>query len=343
MENKNQKENVTVIKVDIWSVVKIVLIFLALWFLYLIRDVVLIVFAAGLLAAIITPAVDFFERRKLPRWFGALLVYVIIILVLILIGLAVIPTVIEQTKLLMVQVPEFLKSLLARFSVQSRGEFLDLLQNWLSKAGASGKTFFSILGTVAGQTVSFFMVLVIAFYLSVKKGTLNLFFDSIVPEKYQKFLKHFAASVQKEIGAWGRGLLLLSLCVGILVYLGLSILGVKYALTLAVIAGLTEFVPYIGPLLALIPALIIAFSQSSTLGLFVIILYVIIQQIENVLLSPYVMHRTLGLDPLFVILVVLVGAKIAGPIGIILAVPAATIISILVKDYLKHKQKVVQA
>ncbi|MBL7142003.1 AI-2E family transporter [Patescibacteria group bacterium] len=343
MENKNNKENVTVIKFDIWSIAKIVLVLVGLWVLYLLRDVILIVLVAGLLAAIITPMVNYFERKKIPRWLGALFIYLGILLILISVGLAIVPTVVSQTKLLIDQIPEFLRSVLSRFQASSQKQFVDLLDSWLSKSALSTKSVFSLLGTVAGQVISFIMVFVLSFYMSVRKKGARPFVGSLIPEKYQKFLGSFMVSVQKEIGAWARGLCALCLFVGVLVYIGLSILGVKYALTLAVIAGLTEVVPYIGPWLGAIPAVIIALTQSPTLVLLVIILYVIIQQVENHLISPYIMHRAVGLDPLVIILALLVGGKLAGPIGMVLAVPAATIIAILIRYYLEHREKVIES
>ena len=343
MENKNHKENVTVIKFDIWSIAKIVLVLIGLWVLYLLRDIILIVLVAGLLAAIITPMVNFFEKKKIPRWFGALFVYLGILLILILIGLAIVPALVTQTKLFVDQIPEFLRSVLNRFQAGSQKQFIDMLNGWLGKSALSGKTIFSVLGSVAGQVVSFLMVFVLAFYMSVRKKGAKSFINFLVPEKYQKFLEHFIISVQTEIGAWVRGLCMLCLFVGVIAYIGLTILGVKYALTLAVIAGLTEVVPYLGPWLGAIPAVIIALTQSPTLALFVIILYVIIQQIENTLVSPYVMHRAVGLDPLVIILALLIGGKLAGPVGMILAVPSATIIAILIRYYLKYKQKVIES
>lgn len=343
MENKNNKENVTVIKFDIWSIAKIVLVLVGLWVLYLLRDVILIVLVAGLLAAIITPMVNYFERKKIPRWLGALFIYLGILLILISVGLAIVPTVVSQTKLLIDQIPEFLRSVLSRFQASSQKQFVDLLDSWLSKSALSTKSVFSLLGTVAGQVISFIMVFVLSFYMSVRKKGGRPFVGSLIPEKYQKFLGSFMVSVQKEIGAWARGLCALCLFVGVLVYIGLSILGVKYALTLAVIAGLTEVVPYIGPWLGAIPAVIIALTQSPTLVLLVIILYVIIQQVENHLISPYIMHRAVGLDPLVIILALLVGGKLAGPIGMVLAVPAATIIAILIRYYLEHREKVIES
>ncbi len=336
------EEKTTIIKIDFWSVAKIVLAVLVLWFLYLIRDVILILFIAGLLAAIITPAVNYFERKRIPRWIGAVIVYLVVLLILTSIGLAVIPTVVTQSKLLISQLPDFLKSFFGETSTQTKGEFINLLNGWLSKSAISGKTIFSILGTVTGQMVSLFMIFIIAFYLSIKKKSIRVLIDSFILPKYQRFLEHLVIAVQRDIGAWGRGLCFLCLFVGILVYLGLTILGVKYALVLAVIAGLVEVIPYVGPWLSGIIAAIVALPQSSTLALLVIILFIIIQQIENTVVSPYIMHRAVGLDPLVVIIVLLIGGKVAGPIGMILAVPAATIVAIIIRYYLEHKQEVAE-
>ncbi len=341
-QNNPIKENVTVIKIDPWSIIKIILIFLALWLLYVLRDVILIILAAVFLAAVITPMVDYFERKKMPRWLGAFIVFLIIFLILGLLGFAVGPTIVSQTKLFVNNVPEFLKSFLSKISVESRGQFLDLMDQWLSKSTLGNATVFSLLGTVTGQMISFFMVFVIAFYLSVEKKAMRFFLNSVVPIKYRHSSEKFVASAQKEIGAWARGVLLLCLSVGVLTYFGLLILRVKFPLTLSIIAGLTEVIPWVGPWLGAVPAVIIALTQSPTLALLVIILYIVVQQIENMLVLPHVMHRAVGLDPLIVVIVLLVGGKIAGPIGMILSVPIATIIAILIRDYLKQKPKVVE-
>jgi predicted PurR-regulated permease PerM len=143
--------------------------------------------------------------------------------------------------------------------------------------------------------------------------------------------------IQKDIGAWGRGLLVLCLVVGLMDYIGLKILGVNFALALAVLAGVLEVVPWLGPWLAGIPAVVVALTQSPIKALMVAILYIAVQQIENNLIVPQVMRRAIGLNPLLVILILLIGAKLAGPAGIILAVPIVTIIVILIKEYLRIK------
>jgi len=334
------EQKITIIKPDLWSIIKIVGICLGLWLLYIIRDVILIVLVAGLLATIITPMVNYFERRKMPRWLGAFLVYIIIFSVLGLIGLAVVPMAISQTKLFVEQVPGILESFLANASIETQTQFSGLLNQWLNTSPISGKAFFTLLGSVAGQIISFLMILVIAFYLSVKKKGPQSRFSSFLPVKYRRMLKNFTTSSQKEIGDWGRGMLILCLFVGVLTYIGLSVLGVKFALTLALIAGLTELVPYIGPWLGGVPAVMIAFLASPTLALVVIILYIVVQQIQGILITPYVMHKAVGLDPLVVIVVLLIGGKIAGPLGMIIAVPVATILSILFREYSKYKEAV---
>lgn len=343
MNNKFSKENTTLIKLDLWSFAKIILILAVLWILFVIRDIIFIVLVAGLLATVINPIVNFFEKKKVPRWMGAMFIYLGIILILFLIGMAVVPTVISQGKILTDNIPEILESLMLKleniFHFNSESKISNMISDWISKNPLNTGSFFSILGNVAGQIFSGVMIMVIAFYLSVRKKSLYKFFNSLIPEKYQEFVKNFFESVQKEIGAWARGLLILMLFVGTLAYLGLLLLGVKFSLTLAIVAGVTEMIPYIGPWIGGLIAVLIALTQSPALALFVGILFFIIQQIEGAFITPYVMHRSVGLDPLVIILALLVGGKLAGPVGMILAVPTVTIISIVIRYYSKYKEK----
>jgi predicted PurR-regulated permease PerM len=128
------------------------------------------------------------------------------------------------------------------------------------------------------------------------------------------------------------------LIIGVLTFIGLSILGVNFALVLSLIAGLTEFVPIAGPFIGAIPAVLVAFTQSPLKALLVIILYIIIQQLENNLIVPKVMQKVTGLNPVVVIVVMLVGAKIAGIPGVILAIPVTIIGNALLENFFKEKQ-----
>jgi len=132
----------------------------------------------------------------------------------------------------------------------------------------------------------------------------------------------------------------LAVIIGILTYIGLFFLGVKYALVLALVAGILELIPYIGPILAAVPAVILSFFQAPFLSLLVLILYIVIQQLENQIIGPQVMKRTVGLNPIVIIIVILIGAKLAGILGIILAVPVTAAIAEFLKDVRKERVSV---
>jgi predicted PurR-regulated permease PerM len=131
--------------------------------------------------------------------------------------------------------------------------------------------------------------------------------------------------------------MILSLVIFTLTYIGLSILQVKYALVLAMLAGAFELVPYVGPIMAAIPAIFLAFVQLPYLALFVIILYFIIQQLENTFIVPKVMGHVTGLNPIVVLIAVLIGAKIGGIVGTLMAVPVATALSTFLYDFNNHE------
>ena len=152
----------------------------------------------------------------------------------------------------------------------------------------------------------------------------------ILPAK--EYIIDLWARVQRKLGRWLQGQIVLGLIVGILVYLGLSILGVPYALFLAILAGILELIPIAGPLIALVPAAALAFVHSPLLGLLTVFLYGAIQQVENHILVPKVIQRVVGLNPVIVILALLVGGNLAGVVGIILAVPVTTVVVEIFRD-----------
>jgi len=210
--------------------------------------------------------------------------------------------------------------------------FLDNFSNKLNQATSS------IFGTVVGLfggLFSFGIVLVISFYLAVQEKGVKRFFISMTPSEHQHYVSDLINRIQIRIGGWLRGQLLLMLIIGSLTFIGLYFLGVKYALTLALIAGILELIPYIGPFIALIPAVILAFVQSPMLALLVIVLYVVIQQLENYVIVPQVMKKAVNLNPIVIIVVMLIGAKLAGVMGVILSIPLTAAIAEFLKDFQK--------
>jgi len=183
------------------------------------------------------------------------------------------------------------------------------------------------------------MIFVLSFYFIVEEGSFKKFIRSIVPFRHRPYVEDLVGRMQLQVGKWLRGQLLLGLIVGVVIYVGLSLMGVKYALVLALVAGILEVVPYIGPVISAIPAVLIASAQSPLLALLVVILYFLVQQLENHLLVPKIMQKVVGLNPLVIILVILVAVKLAGVLGAIVAVPAATLISVFLKDMFDERDK----
>jgi len=322
------------------TIFRVILISLGFVFLYLIRDILLIVFISVIIAAGISGPVNWLHRRRVPRLLGVIFIYLVILLFLALIVALVFPPLADQIKQLASSFPGFMEKIGLSFKeLWGNYQIEGNLQTLLDKAGnkltqATSSIFSTIIGLFGGL-FSAVIILVISFYLAVQEKGAKRFIISLTPGDHQRYLSDLIDRIEAKIGSWLRGQLLLMLIIGILTYIGLSLLGVKYALTLALIAGLLEIVPFIGPIIAAVPAVILAFVQSPLLALLVLALYIVIQQLENYVILPQVMKKTVGLNPIVIIIVMLIGAKLAGIIGIILSVPLTASIAEFFKDLQK--------
>ncbi|MBI2117413.1 AI-2E family transporter, partial [Candidatus Peregrinibacteria bacterium] len=201
---------------------------------------------------------------------------------------------------------------------------------------------------IAGSVVNFFVrmivVLVLAFFIQSEKESIRLWFRGFFPPHYRAYIDGKIEAIHGKIGQWARGQLLLGLSIGLLTFLALEILGMPYALTLAVLAGFTEFIPYVGPFIAAIPAVLIALTQEGLLWAVILMgVYYVIQWCENNLLVPLIMKRAVGLSPIAIIASMLIGVSFPDflhPIlGLLLAIPATTIVTLFLEDWLALREK----
>jgi predicted PurR-regulated permease PerM len=323
---------------------KAVLFILGLWFLWYVRDIVAMLVAAVMLASLIDPFADWFAKRRIPRGLAVLIVYTVLVAITSIIVILLIPVVIEQSAQLLsnlsisyLDLTESFGQFRAFSESHGLGENLQsTLASFQNGINTSIRSVFSTVKGFFGSITSLLIVLVLAFYMVSEENSLRKYFKSFAPIEYQPYIAQLLTKMQKKIGAWLRGQIILGFIVGIAVYIGLKLLGVEYALLLALIAGIFEIVPYVGPILALIPAAIIGFADSVFIGIAIVILYLVIQQIENNLLVPKVMQKVTGLNPIISIIALLVGIKVAGLIGAILAIPLATMIGVATEDFFKE-------
>lgn len=345
METPNNTKNL-LIKIDTLSVVKILLILIILFVFYLIRDIVFIFIAAIIISFIFSPIVDGLEKRRVPRIWGTIFVYLTLLVIFVGIIVPLVPIFSREVDFLIEKVPAYYERLNqyvggSDYSWSGIGQ--RFLLTWFNKIDWTGYGLFSLLGTFLGGLLVIIAIFIIAFYITIQKDSLGPGLKFLIPSKYRNDFSRLIDLIQKDIGAWSRSLLILCLIVGTLDYIGLTILGVKLALALAVIAGLFELIPFAGPWLAGILAILVTFTQSPLQALMVAILFLVVQQIEANFITPNIMKKAIGLNPLLTILMLLIGAKLAGPLGIVLSVPIATICIILVKEYLRIRNNKVPA
>lgn len=322
------------------SVLRVLLVLLTIWFLFVIRDIIAIVFISIILASSMNPLVDWLAAKKVPRGLTIGITYLLVIGLLGAVVYFIIPPMVGQLKQLAEQLPTYFKYFaeitnnLASISTgavtENSQQSVNAVSNFLNNL--SSNIFDTTKGFIGGFT-SLITVFILTLYLLLDEDGIKKFFTALIPIKQKTQVLGIAHKVGAGLGAWFRGQLVLGLIIGVMVYIGLALMHVPYALTLAILAGILELIPVIGPIVSAIPALLIALSISPSAALGVGVFYVLVQEIENKFLVPKVMQRTVGLHPVTIIIVLLIGAKLMGLMGILLAVPVTTLIYIILKEW----------
>jgi predicted PurR-regulated permease PerM len=334
------------IEISTASIVKAIAIVLFFIFLYLLKDVFLVFLFALVIASAISPFANWLDEKRFPRLLGVLLLYLVIFILLVFVLSMVVPVFSDDLAQLTTTIPIFVEKVsLSLENVQQESpqylDFISEIQNILETFSVylqqSSQSVISLVVGIFGGVFSFIAVLVISFYLAVMKKGIESFLKAVVPKNYEAYVTGLWKRAEIKVGLWLQGQLLLALIVGLTVYIGLSLMGIKFALILGLLALALEIIPMVGPVLAAIPAIILAFMQSPSLGLWVLAFYVLVQQLENHILVPVVLGKTIGVNPVVVIVALLIGAKLAGIPGMILSVPVATIIVEIFDDLARHK------
>jgi predicted PurR-regulated permease PerM len=319
---------------------RIALVILGLWFLYLIRDIVALLFLSVILTATLDPLIDWMAKKKISRAVSVMIVYMVMVVLLSLLLSFILPPLVSQFQDFSKNIPIFSERLTQTFSgiesyAKSYGMQFDsheFLQNIFGGLFQSSGQIFSTTINVLTFFISALVILALTFYMSVKEDGMNKFIVSITPAAKKDYVISLADRIKGKIGKWFAGQLFLMFTIFVMDFIALSIFGIPYALILALMAGLLEIVPYLGPIISATLAAMVGFLISPTTGLIVLGVLTVIQQLESHVIVPQVMKRAVGLNPVVVILSLLVGAKLGGTIGAILAVPIATSIGVFVND-----------
>ena len=330
------------------AVIKTLVILFLAYLAFVLRDLLLIILTSVIIASAVEPITQWFIKRKIPRALAVIGIYLSVFVALAAIVTAVLPPLAQDVKSVFNTIPQYIKSvnpadldkipgLPLLFDQFSNG---NLLEQFGGYAGQTAFGFFQTAGTIFGGIFSFVLIIVISFYLAVQDDGVASFLRVVTPIKHEQYVLNLWKRSQRKIGLWMQGQLLLGVIVGVLTYLGLTILGVENALLLALIAAVFELIPIFGPILSAIPAVGVALIQDGfSLGLVTLGLYLIIQQFENHLIHPLVVKKIVGIPSLLAILALIVGAQLAGFLGMIIAVPIAAALMEFLSDIEKQKVK----
>jgi predicted PurR-regulated permease PerM len=331
----------------LWGIAMSLVGILTLGFLFVIRKVLLLLYVSTLLAIGFSPAVRWIERqrltsrRRLPRWAAILVLYVGFLLLITILLLIVIPPLARQLNELWQRLPEyedqFQQMLIRTGVIDHPWTGSELLQN-IKSPGVALAGILGALRGVIGMFAALVTVLVLPYYLLVEaKWLQSLLLRLAAPERRQDVAR-LTRDVTLKVGAWLNGQILLSGVIGISSAIGLWILGVPYFYVLGLIAGIGEFVPIVGPIVASVPAILMGFTVSLKTGLLVAAYFLIQQIIENNVLVPRIMERQVGVSAVTIIVALLIGGELLGVIGAILAVPTAAIVQVILQEYFEREE-----
>lgn len=325
---------------------RFVFVLLGVAAVYLIWDIIVALLFAVIVASALEPGIEWLKARSIPRILGVVMIYLVIASALFLLIYFVFPLLLEDLQSFSVIYSSFESQLragfaqagtlpLVSFMTANLGEFLSIP---LARIGGLSSGILRIASAAFGGVFVFLLVFVFSFYLAAQERGIESFLRLVTPLKQEPYIMDLWERSQKKLGKWLRTQMLLGAIVGLLIFFGLTLLGIPHAFFFALIAAIFEIIPVVGPILAAVPAVAAAFLVSPLASVWVVGLYIVVQQIESHIIVPVVMRRTTGLSPLVVVLALLAGAKLGGVFGILLAVPLTAISAELLNDWDKKKR-----
>lgn len=314
-------------------------------FKVLIATVSLPIILAGVAYYLLNPLVDWMERYKVKRVYGVLLLYALIIAIITFLIVAIIPPLREQVISLANNLPTYLaeaqvlleKSLGSDVSLQIQQSFNFSVPDVIRDGGAkiaellnsSVRGLGSFVGKVTEFVLAFIIVPFVLFYLLKDGKKLPTYIVGFVPTALRSRATRVMSEMNSQISSYIRGQIVVSFCIGILLYIGYLIIGLEYPLVLAIIAAFTSIVPYLGPAIAITPALVVALVTSPMMLLQMIAVWTVVQLIEGKFISPQIMGKTLQIHPITIIFVILTAGNLFGVVGIILAIPGYAVLKVM--------------
>ena len=355
------------IEITTGTITKGIFLLFLTYLLFVLKDIVLVIFTAIVIASAIEPLTKWFFKRGIPRAVSVIMVYALLSGIFVGAFYTFVPPLLRDTSQFLSSAPQYIESIslwnplgeeqteqskevavnfaagleTSRVAVtndEGNLSFRGIVSSIDDAISSVSAGFVHSASSVFGGALSLILIAVLSFYLAVQEDGVEKFLRIVVPRKQEPYVIDLWKRTQLKIGLWMQGQLVLAVLVGILVYLGLMVLGIKNALLFAVLAAFLEIIPVFGPIIAAIPAVASAYVDTGTSAALIVAgLYLIIQQFENHLIYPLVVKKIIGVPPIVVIVSLLVGFKLAGFLGILLSVPLSSMLIEFLDDVQKRK------
>jgi len=323
---------------------------------YEIRSILFLLFFSYLFAQALIPFVEKLAKFKIPRGMSVIVTFIGTIGLLSIFLNSFVPILSNELFNLGIQIQNLIESVIngetklpavlnwinpviensfAGLETQElTGKLQESLLNISKDLRGVASNAFGFLGGILNGFANAILVLFFTYFMVVDNKTVDNFIVSLFKDEYRDYVQAKSNNIKTKVGEWLQGQILLMIAVGVLTYIPLEIIGIKYSFTLAVFAGITELIPVVGPILAYMSAIPIAANEGSGMILAITIIYLFVQRIENNFLVPYIMNKTTGLHPIIVLLSMLIGYEFKGILGVIISIPLAGIIAIFYNDFI---------
>ncbi len=334
------------------SIIRIILLGLVFFALIKLTNIILILLTSIVIASFIEFAVKKMKRYVKNRTLAVFLIYFCSLAMIVGLLSIFMPVFIQEMSTLVTQLGKYIPntSILNTFqpdtisgaqkvvsTISHDASLTDVIKSTQNLVTSLSGGFFNIFGAAFGGVFNLLLIMVISFYLAVTEHGIQNFLRIVTPSKHEAYIISLWQRTEHKIGLWIQGQLLMGVIIGMLTYLGLTIIGVKYSLVLALLVVVAELVPF-GLILATIPGVLFAYLDGGvTIAAITALLYLILGQFESYLIYPLIVKRATGISPLVVIISLLIGATLAGFWGIILSIPCAVCLLEFLDDLEKKK------
>lgn len=321
------------ISISLKTIALFTLIPLGIYLLWLVRDLIFSLLIGFILMSALKPAVVYLVKMKLPRTAAVISIYLLFLLFIVALFSLIIPPIVYETSLLLSSLPYAIENILPQVS-----DYVNV-SDLTSYVPNVTNNIFGIVSSIFSNALFVMTTLFFGLYFLLEENLLDKSLRRYFSDKTSDRVSTILARAEKRMSSWFWGELTLMTVVGVLTFIGLELIGLgRYAVPLAVLAGLLEVVPNIGPVVSSIPAILLGFVSSSFTGFAAMALYVIVQQLENTLIVPMIMKKAVGLNPILTLVALILGGRLGGILGVLLAIPLFLFIETIVNEILHQKK-----